>query len=174
MRREEHERKLAKAEQEILRLKNQQLEKEVKTKNSRLSAALLQSAHKNKALASLGDQLKELSLGDDQRTAHEAELKKLVRKISSEVDSVDYWEQFQLNFDAVHQDFSHKLYSRHPNLTPNDLRLCSLIRVNLTNAEIGSIQNISKSGVEKSKYRLKQKLGLAGEKDLNSYILTLQ
>lgn len=169
-RREEQQRKLEQAQQEILRLKNEQLEREIKTKNSKLSAALLQSAHKNKALANLGDQLKEISRHEAKRVTKEQDLRKLVRKISAEVDSVDYWEQFQLNFDAVHQDFSHKLFDLHPNLTQNDIRLCSLIRVNMSNSEIGAIQNISKSGVEKSKYRLKQKLGLQATDDLHTYI----
>ncbi len=173
-RREEQQRRLDQAQQEILRLKNEQLEREIKAKNSELSAALLQSAHKNKALANLGEQLQEISRDEAQRVETEKDLKRLVRKISTEVDSVDYWEQFQLNFDAIHQDFSHKLYERHPNLTRNDIRLCSLIRVNMSNAEIGSIQNISKSGVEKSKYRLKQKLGLPANQDLHSYIQALK
>ena len=92
-------------------------------------------------------------------------------KIDVEVNGKDYWEQFQLNFDQVHQDFAVKIKERYPNLTPNEIRLCCLVRINLANNEVASIQNISISGVEKAKYRLKRKLGLNPEQDLNQYIL---
>ncbi|MDX1407335.1 MAG: two-component regulator propeller domain-containing protein, partial [Saprospiraceae bacterium] len=172
-RQEEHKREVALAHQEILRLKNEQLESEVNRKNAELSAALLQSAHKNKTLEGLRKQLYELSKQIQQDAGERRQLRKLVRKIDGEVESKDYWEQFQLNFDQVHQNFAHRLQDRHPELTPNDVRLCCLVRINLTNREVAAIQNISLAGVEKAKYRLKRKLDLPADQDLNRYILHL-
>ncbi len=167
----EHQRQLLKAEQEILMLKNEKLGQEVDRKNAQLSAALLQSAHKNNSLNELKKQLAELSQQGDAEPKRKREIRRLVRKIDSELDSEDYWEQFQLSFDQVHQQFSHKLHEHHPQLSPNDIRLCCLLRISMTNREIASIQNISLGAVEKSKYRLKKKLGLDKEDDLNLYIM---
>jgi len=169
-RQNKHERELVKAEKEILSLKNNQLQTEIAVKNSKLSAALLQSAHKNKILELLGSELKDISHHVKSEGVMNNDLRQLVRKISTEVGSTDYWEQFQLNFDQVHESFIKELLKNNEGLTQNDIRLCSLIRINLTNAEIASIQNISKSSVEKSKYRLKQKLHLSPEKDVHSYL----
>ncbi len=171
-RKEEHQKQLLKAEQEILRLKNEKLGEEINQKNAQLSAALLQSAHKNNTLDDLKRQLKEQSLQETTQQQR-SELRRLIRKIDTEINSIDYWEQFQLNFDQIHQQFSKKLHEKHPQLTPNDIRLCCLIKINMTNREIAAIQNISIAGIEKSKYRLKKKLHLDKDSDLNQYILSI-
>jgi DNA-binding CsgD family transcriptional regulator len=49
--------------------------------------------------------------------------------------------------------------------------MCSLMRLNLSTKEIASLLNISARGVEKSRYRLKKRLGLAREDDLSKYII---
>ena len=172
-RKERHKREVAVAHQEILRLKNEQLKSEVDQKNAELSAALLQSAHKNQTLQHLKKQLDDLSRRVQPNDAERRQLRRLVRKIDGEVASKDYWEQFQLNFDQVHQNFAHKLQDRHPQLTSNEIRLCCLMRINLTNKEVAAIQNISLAGVEKAKYRLKRKLSLDANDDVNRYILNL-
>ena len=172
-RREAHQKELMKIEQEMLLFKNERLSEEVQEKNAQLSAALLQTAHKNTSLDRLKKQLVEIGQDKNADVEQRKEIRHLVRKIDFELSSEDYWEQFQLNFDQVHQQFSQVLHLRHPQLTPNEIRLSCLLRINMTNKEIASIQNISLSAVEKSKYRLKKKLALDKEADLNAYILGL-
>ncbi|MBK7409850.1 MAG: hypothetical protein IPJ40_18470 [Saprospirales bacterium] len=155
-RREKHQKELMKVEQEMLLLKNERLSEEVQEKNAQLSAALLQTAHKNTSLDHLKKQLVEIGQDKIADVEQKKEIRQLVRKIDFELSSEDYWEQFQLNFDQVHQQFSQSLHLRHAQLTPNEIRLCCLLRINMTNKEIASIQNISLSAVEKSKYRLKK------------------
>lgn len=152
-----------KAEQEILRLQNENLEKEVEAKQSRLSASVLQSAHKNQFLADLKSQIQKIE-------APASELRKVLRAIDGELNQEDYWEQFQLTFNQMHQEFVHQLQHCHPDITNNDIRLCCFIRMGLSNAEIASILNITVNGVEQSKYRLKRKMGLDKEASLNDYI----
>ena len=172
-RRQVHEQKLLKAEQEILALQNEHLEETIERKNSELSAALLQSAHKNNSLENLKKELSEI------RTSHMADqeldiqnLRSLIRRIDTELDSEDYWKLFQMNFDEVHQKFSSKLQEKHPSLTSYELRLSSLIKIGMTNSEIASVQGVSTSAIEKSKYRLKKKLALHEGQKLNQYLIT--
>ena len=170
---EESSRKLLEAEQEILKLKNQNLEQTVRNKNAELSAALLQTAHKNNTFSDLKEEIRSIFVTDLERDEKRLKLSRLLRKIDTEIKSEDYWMQFQFNFDQVYQDFSSRLSSQHPTLTVNDLRLSSLIKVKLTNREIASILNISIRGVEKAKYRLKKKLELDAEQQLTEYIYNL-
>ncbi|MCB0661528.1 MAG: hypothetical protein KDC24_02215 [Saprospiraceae bacterium] len=169
-RKEKHRKELMEAEKRILKLENESLAREVQQKNSELSAALLQAAHKNTELKGLREQLQFLREKEGSESKQVKDLNRLIRRINSEIQSVDYWEQFQLNFDQVHQQFSRKLYSEFPRLTQNDIRLSCLIKIGLTNKEIASIQNVSLAGIEKSKYRLKQKMNLQKEDDLNDFI----
>lgn len=170
-RKQAHDKQLLLAQQEILALKNERLEETVERKSSELSAALLQSAHKNNSLESLKKELADLR-ASEVATQGSKEIRALIRKIDSELSSEDYWKLFQLNFDEVHQQFSLKLQELHPNLTVNDLKLSSLIKIGMTNSEIATVQGISVGAVEKSKYRLKKKLGLEEKDRLNQYLIT--
>ncbi len=159
------------AEQEILRLQNENLEKDVLSKQSQLSASVLQSAHKNQFLEDLKAQIQRMEMPDQQ--AKSRALQRLTRSIDSELSQKDYWEQFQLTFNQVHQDFVHILHTQHPGISATESRLCCFIRMGFSNAEISSILNITVNGVEQSKYRLKKKLGLDKDISLNDYLLHL-
>jgi len=159
------------AEQEILRLKNENLEKEVEARQARLSASVLQNAHKNQVLEDLKTQILHISLPG--KEGQPPELRRLIRAINSELAQEDYWEQFQLAFNQMHQDFVHELQRRHPHISGNDNRLCSFIRMGFSNAEIASILNITVNGVEQGKYRLKKKMELDKDASLNEYIWQL-
>jgi ligand-binding sensor domain-containing protein len=157
-----------KAEQEILRLKNENLEKEVEAKQARLSASALQTAHKNKFLNDLKASIERIDHTD--RDSEAAELRRVIRAINHELNQKDYWDEFQLTFNQTHQDFIHELRSRHPAMSGNDLRLCCFIRLEMNNPEIAAVLHITVNAVEQTKYRLKKKIGLEPETSLNEYI----
>lgn len=159
------------AEQEILRLKNENLEKEVESKQTQLSASVLQSAHKNQFLADIKAQIQKIEL--PRNTTQNPELRKVVRAIDQELDQEDYWAQFQLTFNQMHQSFVQQLQHWHPNISDHDNRLCCFIRMGLSNSEIASILNVTINGVEQSKYRLKKKMCLDKDASLNDYIKNL-
>lgn len=151
------------AEQAFMRLKNETLAKEVEDKQRQLSASVLETAHKNQFLVDLKAQIQKIE-------PQIPELRKLIRAVDSELNQEDYWEQFQLTFNQMHQAFVQKLQEQHPVITNNELRLCCFIRMGMSNAEIATILNITVNGVEQSKYRLKRKIGLEKEASLNDYI----
>ncbi|MCB9351419.1 MAG: two component regulator propeller domain protein [Lewinellaceae bacterium] len=149
---------------QILQLRNEKLATEVEAKNSKLMFSAVQMAHKNEILADVKNDLQEL------KQEPEANLRALVRKLERELMSEDYWEEFNVYFNQVDQHFIQSILEKHPELTQNDLRLCSLLRINLSTKEIASLLNISSRGVEQSRYRLKKRLGLGTEDDLSRYI----
>lgn len=160
-----------KAEQEIFRLKNENLENEVEAKQTQLSASVLQSAHKNQFLADIKAQIQKIELPGN--VPQNLELRKVVRSIDQELDQEDYWVQFQLTFNQMHQRFVQELHQLHPDISDHDNRLCCFIRMGLSNAEIASILHITVNGVEQSKYRLKKKMDLDKDASLNDYIRNL-
>jgi DNA-binding CsgD family transcriptional regulator len=93
--------------------------------------------------------------------------------IASEIENKESWEQFLSYFDEVNYAFNQQLQTIHPNLTQNDRRMCALTRLNMSNREISNLLNISITGVEKSRYRLKKRLNLTIEDDLYHYLMSL-
>ncbi|MCK6692317.1 MAG: hypothetical protein L6Q97_09460, partial [Thermoanaerobaculia bacterium] len=56
-------------------------------------------------------------------------------------------------------------------LTPNEQKLCALLRLNLSTKEISNLMSISLRGVEIARYRLRKKLGLDQGQNLSKFIL---
>jgi DNA-binding CsgD family transcriptional regulator len=82
-------------------------------------------------------------------------------------------ENFKEAFDSADNNFLKKVKECHPSLTPNDLRLCAYLRLNLSSKEISPLLNISVRSVEIKRYRLRKKIDLPHEKGLVEYILSI-
>ncbi|MDP9961987.1 tetratricopeptide repeat protein [Chryseobacterium lathyri] len=80
---------------------------------------------------------------------------------------------FLTRFKEVYPEFYEKLVTHAPELTEHDIKFSAYLRLNLTNKEICQYENISLRGVETKRYRLKKKLQLAKEMDLQKWILEL-
>ena len=102
-----------------------------------------------------------------------SELKKVVRHIDKNINNDDDWNFFEEAFNNADQDFLKKIKDIHPSLTPNDLRLCAYLRLNLSSKEIASLLNISSKSVEIKRYRLRKRMNLEQGTNLISYILSV-
>jgi tetratricopeptide (TPR) repeat protein len=80
---------------------------------------------------------------------------------------------FLTRFKEVYPEFYEKLITHTPELTEHDIKFSAYIRLNLTNKEICQYENISLRGVETKRYRLKKKLKLSPETELQKWILEL-
>ena len=83
----------------------------------------------------------------------------------------DDWQNFSFHFDQVHHNFIARIKEDYPVLSPTDLKLCAYLRLNLTTKEIAPLLNISPRGVEISRYRLRKKLNLDGDVNLNTFMI---
>ena len=83
------------------------------------------------------------------------------------------WEFFKEAFNNADKDFLKKIKELHPKLTPNDLKLCAYLRLNLSSKEIAPLLNISVRSVEIKRYRLRKKMELEHEDSLVEYILAV-
>jgi len=79
-------------------------------------------------------------------------------------------DEFYTKVDALSSSFFNKLTTQFKGLTKNEIRLCSLIKLNLDTKQIAVLQNISPSSVKMSRHRLRKKLNLSPEDDLNLFL----
>ncbi|MBL4705179.1 MAG: hypothetical protein JKY54_11700 [Flavobacteriales bacterium] len=75
--------------------------------------------------------------------------------------------------DYENGQFFSLLRKKHANLTTDDIRLCALLRLNISTIDLASIFNISPESLRKKKYRLKKKLKLQKDTSLENYIASL-
>ncbi|MFD1293313.1 triple tyrosine motif-containing protein [Lutibacter holmesii] len=148
----------------IMKLKNEKLQDEIEGKTRELSLSTMSIVKKNEILNKIKNEL-ELLNNDS--------LKPVIRIINKDLKNTGDWEMFQEAFNNADSDFLKKVKNVHPSLTPNDLRLCAYLRLNLSSKEIAPLLNISVRSVEIKRYRLRKKMELQHEKSLVAYILEL-
>ena len=161
------------------RLKKNQLEREQQEvifkqqldfKKKELTSQTLHLVQKNSFIQEINDKLEEIKRTPER---YAVELNKLLLTLRRQAGEDKTWEVFKSYFSEVHNDFDQQLRGIAPEVTENDIRLASFLRMNLTTKEIASLLNVLPESVAKSKYRLKKKLGLPKERDLNTYLSTL-
>ena len=153
-------------EQEVTKLQNQVLIAQLDYKSKSLAEATMMNITRNKFLTNLITELE--TLLNNQKVS-KAKSNLILQHIRENISQEDQWQVFQENFDLIHKDFFKKLKELYPQLTPTDLRMAVLIRLNYTSKEIAEMQNISLRGVETARYRLRKKLQLAEEDNLYDF-----
>ena len=83
------------------------------------------------------------------------------------------WQGFLLAFEQVHQDFFSALKSECDSLTPNDLRLCALLRMNMSSKEIATMLGISADSVRVARHRVRKKLDIPHEEKLIDHLIKI-
>ena len=156
--------------QEVLR--NKTLEDELVNKNNELMIQISAVARRNQAIQSFLSELdtQKEQLGD--RYPNKL-YKKLHGLMEEALDDKEDWLLFDAYFKNAHQHFLERLNQKYPALTPGDLRICCLLRMNLSTKEIASLLNIGVRSVELRRYRLRKRLGLEGETNLVEFLLKL-
>lgn len=160
------------AEKKIINLKNEQLQIEMIHRDKELANQTMDLIRKNKFLQKIKDELDKLKLLSTDETLKD-KINSLMTKIDKDIDHKKQWEVFETAFDEVHEDFLKRLKSKHPSLTPKELKLCAYLRMNISTKEIAPLMNISVRGVEICRYRVRKKLNIDRDQNLTSMIIDL-
>ena len=168
----ESELKVIEAEKnaEITRLSHEKLETEIRYKNQELASSTMNLITKNEVIAGIKQKLAVI-VKKDQNPDTRKSINKIIREIDSNISIDEDWKQFEFHFDEVHGNFSYRMKEAFPNLSPQEMKLCAYLRLNLSSKEIAQLLNISIRGVEIARYRLRKKLNLERHANLSDFIL---
>ncbi|MDP3313364.1 triple tyrosine motif-containing protein [Lutibacter sp.] len=153
------------SEQLIIRMKNEKLNQDIENKNRELAISTMSIINKNEVLNTIKNELK----GNDMESNNLQVLKLIDGNLNNSKD----WDVFKEAFNNADKYFLDKIKELHPNLTPNDLRFCAYLRLNLTSKEISPLLNMTVRSVETKRYRLRKQMGLPHDSILVSYILNI-
>lgn len=152
-------------EQQLMQVENEKLLLDIDNKNRELGISTMSLIRKNEFLNTVKEELKS--------TTQSGSLKPVIKLIDKNLNNTDDWKFFQEAFNNADKDFLKKIKSIHPSLTPNDLKLCAYLRLNLSSKEIAPLLNISPKSVEVKRYRLRKKMDLPHDYSLTNYILEI-
>ena len=74
-------------------------------------------------------------------------------------------------FKSQFPDFFDNILAASPNLVSSELEICALLKLNLTTKEIATATNSTVKAIENKKYRIRRKLQISTETDINIYII---
>lgn len=83
------------------------------------------------------------------------------------------WKEFEHRFEEEHSKFRAKLIELHPNLTPNEVKLCTFLRLDMSSKEISEITQQTVRALETARSRMRKKLGLERSDNLVQYLFEI-
>jgi len=150
--------------EQLLLKEKEILEYKVEIKDKELMVNTLNSVQSQKLMVSIAEELREiLSISDDERI--EEHIRSVINKLTiSSSDAI--WEEFSNYFISVHSEFFTNLHNICPQLTKNEIKICALLKLNLSTKDISAITMQSPRSVDVARYRLRKKLNLNPDENL--------
>lgn len=147
-------RRNTKLREQLIQQENNELKNTMELRNQELVSKALMVSNINEQFESFHNNIQNIFDTLDPNTAHQ--LKNMIKELESSLPG-QAWHEFETRFEHVHQGFFSKLLQDYPSLSPTELKLCSLLRLNmntkdmalLTNRSIGTIDNI-RSNIRKT------------------------
>ena len=155
---------------ENLELEKENLSNDLAYKNKELTTNVMYLLKKNELILIVTDKLKKAKM------SFKVENRKVVEDVIRDLEMAskgDIWKEFELRFQEVHSDFYKKLNELFPNLTPNELKLCAFLRLNMSTKDIAAITFLSVNSINIARHRLRKKLDIDQDENLIVFLSSL-
>jgi ligand-binding sensor domain-containing protein/DNA-binding CsgD family transcriptional regulator len=159
-------------EKQIMKIQTEKLHAELSSKTRELANSAMSLVYKNELLQNLSHEMTKLKDDKGKKLADD-HLRKIQKVIDEGMNDERDWNIFESSFNEAHGSFFKKLKANHPDLVPNDLKLCAYLHMNMSSKEMASLLNISLRGVEIRRYRLRKKLNIPHDKNLAEFFMEL-
>lgn len=102
----------------------------------------------------------------------ETQLKELIRELEANTKDKT-WDRLETIVQESDPDFLRKLGEKHQNLTRSEIKLCYMLKFNMSTKDISSLTYQTQESVHLARIRLRKKLKLSSDENLTSYLLSL-
>jgi len=150
------------------KFKNELLENEIKYKQKDISDFALNISRNRKWREELLSYIKKVKKSS--AVKDDSHFKALEKAILDREIVDNHTIDFQNKVDILNTAFYEKLNEKYPTLTKSEVKLCSFIRLHIDNNEIATLQNVAIESVYRSRSRLRKKLNLTSEDDLDTFL----
>jgi len=143
------------------------LDEKLDFQNKEMTTNVMYLNKMNEQVVQIAEKLKNLQIEEGTHNA------KIIRSIVNELQQgagSDSMKEFEIRFQNVHKDFYKNLLERCPELTPNDLKLCAFLRLNMSTKDISSLTYQSENSLMVARTRLRQKLGMQRQENLITFL----
>ncbi|MBN1115688.1 MAG: hypothetical protein JXA77_00665 [Bacteroidales bacterium] len=147
----------------------QHLGSQLDEKTHELAEINLQVAQKNEKLFTVHQQI--LDILPNASRENYKKLVQLRRSLEEDINQKENWKALETGINLTHDNFLQRFTEKYPKITHKDLKLVAYIRMNLSNKEIANLLNITLRSVESGRYRLRKRLDILKDINLNDFIM---
>ncbi len=147
------------------RRKSAELQANLNVKNQQLAAMAIRLGEQNELIERLKTEL--------QNAAHHAPSKvnRLVTSLEKKLNATADWEKFEREFESANRGFMQTLAKQFPTLSPMELKICALLKLNLASKDIARLLAISPRTVEVHRRNARRKMRLPSKVNLINYLM---
>ncbi|HEX2935235.1 MAG TPA: tetratricopeptide repeat protein [Bacteroidales bacterium] len=157
-----HKHRKAKEKQLRYETEIQEATDKIGTKQRELTLKAMQIAQQENSLSFLRDQLESFNA---EHPESQESMQGLLSRINLQLKQ-NAFNDFERYFIEVHPEFYSKLKRKYEELSQNELRVCALLRLNLSSKQIADITGRSVRSVESTRTNIRKKMGLTLQDNL--------
>lgn len=150
----------------LLDLEKEKHEHEIMLKQKDLDVILNSASVRDQLVNNVSTQLQEALRSENVVN----DIKRVIREINIDSDLHSKLSTIRENVHAVNADFYERLKNQFEGITKSERELCGFLKLGLSNKEIANIKNSTTSAVNVSKARLRRKLGIESNKELQEFL----
>lgn len=163
-------RRATRLKSQLVRQENKELKNTMELRNQELVSKALMVSNLNEQLERINSHVQQISPSLSKEATEKMDI--LVKDL--EITLPDHaWHEFETRFDQVHQGFFTRLLNNYPELSPTELKICSLLRLNMSTKDIALLTNRSIGTVDNIRSSIRKKLNLDADSNLTSFLLNL-
>jgi tetratricopeptide (TPR) repeat protein len=159
--------KLQRQKEKQAEIEKAALDEKLEFQNKEMTTNVMYLNKMNEQVLMIAEKLRQFQIEEGSPNA------KIIRSIITDLEQGSgsvTWKEFEVRFQNVHKDFYKNLIEKYPDLTPNELKLCAFLRLNMSTKDISAITYQSENSITVARTRLRQKLEISRQENLVAYL----
>ncbi len=165
------QKRLSKQQVSILENEKALSETLLESKKKELTAHVLSLAKSEELLKEVNTKIEDLIPEVGYKASQQ--LNTIINTLKSKQNSQKLWHEFEQRFDELNNGFISKILEQYPNLSPTEVRMCALLRLQLSTKEIAELTQRSPRTIEYTRANIRRKMGLSSSDNLLTKLLSL-
>ncbi|MCQ2170593.1 MAG: DUF47 family protein [Bacteroidales bacterium] len=165
-------RKLSEMEVQITKMENDHLQNLLELKRRETTGVVEKITEQRQFIDTIYDGILQA-----ESTSDNAEREKLLHDLKVQLglrrNATGEKNDFYAQVEQLHQDFSVRLAAKFPELTAQERKLATLLRLDFSTKYIAGLLNISPKSVEIERHRMRTKMGLSRDVKLTDFIKSI-
>lgn len=162
-------------ERTIATIKAEQLQHELDVKKRELQSVALRLVEKQELITELKKNIERV---EKQWTASSTEITSALSSLATTIDRTAHtsdreWETFREQFEGMSDEFITRIATMFPLLTPAELKVCALLRLQLSSKDVARILHLTERTIEKHRLSIRKKINAGKTNQLASLLASL-